>query len=119
MSTFTNGHSRNNATNNMLEIPLKSSKVLTTSRKLLERFRIAFTANDKLEIRVYVFLKKNGYFSEKLKTANGKYRVNIVTWSFLPFAVCRLNAVLYLSTVKSHAYVWSPLSSTSLPGPFP
>ena len=26
-------------------------------------------------------------FTEKLKTASIKYRVNMVTWSFLPFAV--------------------------------
>ena len=27
--------------------------------------------------------------SEKLKTLSGKCRVNMVTWSFLPFAFCR------------------------------
>ena len=30
-------------------------------------------------------------FNEKLKTASGRYRVDIVTWSFLPFDV---NAIL-------------------------
>ena len=33
-------------------------------------------------------------FTEKLKTANDKYRVNMVTCSFLPFAV---NVILNLS----------------------
>ena len=33
-------------------------------------------------------------FTEKLKTASGKYRVNVVTWSFLPFGV---NVFLNLS----------------------
>ena len=32
-------------------------------------------------------------FTEKLKTASGKYRINMVTWSFLPFA---LNVILNL-----------------------
>ena len=26
-------------------------------------------------------------FTQKLKTASGKYTVNMITWSFLPFAV--------------------------------
>ena len=30
-------------------------------------------------------------FTEKLKTASGKCRVNMVTWSFLPFAVQQAN----------------------------
>ena len=76
-------------------------------KEIIETFRIAFTANGKREIRVFVFLK-NGYidenspkiiltfdadakllnFTEKLKTASGKYRVNMVTRSLLPFDVC-------------------------------
>ena len=27
--------------------------------------------------------------TEKLKTAIGKYKINMVTWSYLTFAVCR------------------------------
>ena len=64
-------------------------------------------ANSKCEIHVYVFLKKLLHsseqckivltfdansnvlnFTEKLKTESGKYRVNMITWSFLPFAIC-------------------------------
>ena len=74
---------------------------------VIERFRIAFMANCKCDIHVYVVLKKlvNRWackiilafdtntkllnFTEKLKTTCGKYRVIIVTWSFLPFALCR------------------------------
>ena len=37
-------------------------------------------------------------FSEKLKTASGKYRVNVVTWSFLPSAF-HVYAMLNLSIV--------------------
>ena len=33
-------------------------------------------------------------FTEKLKTAGDKYRVNIVTWSVLSFAI---NVIVYLS----------------------
>ena len=36
-------------------------------------------------------------FTEKLKTASGKYRVNMVTWSFLQFA---LNAIINLSNLS-------------------
>lgn len=38
---------------------------------------MAFNANSKLLS-----------FIEKLKTTSGKYKVSIITWSFLPFAVC-------------------------------
>ena len=35
-------------------------------------------------------------FTERLETAAGKYKVDMVTWSFLPFAV---NIILNLSTI--------------------
>ena len=82
----------------------------------LERFRIVFTTNGKREIRVYVFLKKLVHrlekckiiltfhanakllnFTEKLKTASGKCRISMRTWSFLPFAV---NVILNLSNCR-------------------
>ena len=33
------------------------------------------------------YRKANSNFTEKLKTASGKYRINMVAWSFLAFAV--------------------------------
>ena len=74
-------------------------------KNTIQRF-ITFTANDKREIRFYVFVKRMVHrrekckkiltfdadakilnFTERLKTASRKFRVNIVTWSFLPLAV--------------------------------
>ena len=39
----------------------------------------------------YTNAKLKNKFTEKLKTARGKCKINMVTWSILPFAV---NAIL-------------------------
>ena len=36
-------------------------------------------------------------FTEKLNTARGKCRINLITWSFLPFAVLKVKVILNLS----------------------
>ena len=60
--------------------------------------RMAFDANAKLL-----------NFNEKLKTVSGKCVVNVVTWSFLPFAVC-VNVVLNLCNIKiNHQVIYSIL----------
>ena len=73
---------------------------------MIEKLSTTFTANVRF---AFTLPRKNKYidekkykiilafdanakllnFSEKLKTASGKYCVNMVTRSFLPFAVCR------------------------------
>ena len=84
-----------------------TSLVLALYVPILGKFGIAFTANDKREIRFYKKKKKMSTsikieqnnscldasatllnFTVKLKSTSGKCRINMVTWSFLPFAVC-------------------------------
>ena len=43
-------------------------------------------------------------FTEKLKTASDKIRINMVTWSFLPFAV---NVILNLSKKLTKFYCYN------------
>ena len=48
------------------------------------------------------------YFTEKLKTVSGKYRVNMVKWSFLSFAV---KVILYLSNNLQREEKWTNLNT--------
>ena len=71
--------------------------------------RFAFMFSRKISTREYFKLilafdasAKLSNFTEKLKTASGKWRINMVTWSFLPFAV---NVTLNLSIVLRYKTV--------------
>ena len=94
--------------------PLKTRGQLWTWVCLqLGRFRIAFTANGKREIRVNVFLKKMSTWVRVMQNNSGLWcwrkttrkEFNKVTWSFLPFAVIlNICNISLLCSVCLHGY---------------
>ena len=64
---------------------------MTTYMRIVQNSSMAFHVNAKLL-----------NFTLKLKIATGKWRINMVTWSFLPFAI---NVILNLSVFTDSHYL--------------